>query len=71
MTYGTIGRRAEKRGGPAYYTSVLAVFMYEVSFSRFQMGRGAAVGVIMFLLTALIIGPYLIYSMRKVEDIRQ
>jgi len=59
------------RGGPAYYTSVLAVFMYEVSFSRFQMGRGAVVGVIMFLLAALIIGPYLIYSMRKVEDIRQ
>lgn len=59
------------RGGPAYFTSVLALFMYEVSFNRFQMGRGAAVGVILFLLAALIICPYLIYSMRKVEDIQQ
>jgi len=59
------------RGGPAYFTSVLALFMYEVSFNRFQMGRGAAVGVILFLLAAVVIGPYLIYSIRKVEAVRQ
>jgi len=59
------------RGGPAYFTSVLAVFMYEVSFNRFQMGQGAAVGVILFLLAAAVIGPYLIYSTRKVEAVRQ
>jgi ABC-type sugar transport system permease subunit len=57
-------------GGPGYASSVLAFFMYDTSFARGQFGRGAAIATVLFLVSALIIGPYLIYSVRKVEAIR-
>ena len=57
-------------GGPGYSSSVLAFFMYDTSFARGQFGRGAAIATILFLVSALIIGPYLLYSVRKVEAIR-
>ncbi len=58
-------------GKPAYYSSVLALFMYEASFNYFQMGKGAAIAIVLFLLAALIISPYLFYSMRKIENVRK
>ena len=57
-------------GGPGYSTEVLATQMYDVSFSRFQMGMGTTISVILFLITVLIILPYILYSNRKMEGIR-
>jgi len=58
-------------GGPAYFTTVLAVFMYDISFTRFQMGQGAATAIVLLLVSAVVITPYLLYSLQKVEGIRQ
>ena len=56
---------------PAYYSNVLAVLMYQVSFYRYHLGQGAAISVILFLLAVAIVSPYLAYTMRKIEGIRQ
>lgn len=58
-------------GGPAYYTTVLSVYMYDVAFRRFYLGQGSAIAIVLFVLAAVIISPYLLYSMRKLEEIRQ
>jgi len=47
------------RGGPANSTSVLANFMYIEAFNNYKMGYGAAIAVIMFLITAVFIFIYL------------
>jgi raffinose/stachyose/melibiose transport system permease protein len=58
-------------GGPAYFTTVLGVLMYDVAFRRFHMGQGATVAIILFILAAIIISPYMIYTSRKLEEIQQ
>ena len=47
------------RGGPANSTSVLANFMYIEAFNNYKMGYGAAIAVIMFLITSVSIFIYL------------
>lgn len=47
------------RGGPANSSSVLANFMYIESFNNYKMGYGAAISVIMFLISAVFIFIYL------------
>ena len=47
------------RGGPANSTSVLANFMYIEAFNNYKMGYGAAIAVIMFLITSVFIFIYL------------
>jgi len=47
------------RGGPANSTSVLANFMYIEAFNNYKMGYGAAIAVIMFIITAVFIFIYL------------
>jgi raffinose/stachyose/melibiose transport system permease protein len=56
---------------PSYFNNVLAVYMYKISFNVFKLGQGAAIAVILFLIAALILSPYLIYSNKKTEEIRQ
>jgi ABC-type sugar transport system permease subunit len=58
-------------GGPSYFTTVLGVLMYDVAFRRFHMGQGATVAIILFILAAVIISPYMIYTSRKLEEIQQ
>jgi ABC-type sugar transport system permease subunit len=58
-------------GGPSYFTTVLGVLMYDVAFRRFHMGQGATVAIILFILAAIIISPYMIYSTRRLEEIQQ
>ncbi len=58
-------------GGPAHYTSVLGIYMYDLTFEQFLMGQGAAAAIVLFVLSALIVGPYLVLSSRSVEEIRQ
>jgi len=47
------------RGGPANSSSVLANFMYIEAFNNYKMGYGAAIAVILFLISAVFIFIYL------------
>lgn len=52
-------------GGPGYATDVPATFMYAMSFSRGQIGLGAASATIMLATVAAIVVPYLYSELRK------
>lgn len=45
--------------------------MYSTSFARFQMGAGAAVAVLLFLVAAIVVMPYIFYMSGRMEDIRE
>lgn len=51
-------------GGPGRATELPATFMYSYSFTRNQMGIGAASAIIMLLMIAAVIIPYLYIEMR-------
>ncbi|HEX9370790.1 MAG TPA: sugar ABC transporter permease [Roseiflexaceae bacterium] len=51
-------------GGPGNATDVPGTFMYEITFKANQIARGAAVAIVMLLLVAVLIVPYLIYNAR-------
>lgn len=52
-------------GGPGYATDVPATFMYAMSFSRGQIGLGAASATIMLATVAAIVVPYLYSELRR------
>lgn len=52
-------------GGPGYATDVPATFMYAMSFSRGQIGLGAASATIMLVTVAAIVVPYLYSELRR------
>jgi ABC-type sugar transport system permease subunit len=47
------------RGGPANASSVLANFMYIEAFNNYKMGYGAAIAVVLFVLSMAFIFAYL------------
>ena len=51
-------------GGPAMATDVPGVYMFTATFRQDLFNRGAAIGTIMLLMVAIVIVPYLAYSMR-------
>ena len=51
-------------GGPGYATELPATFMYAHTFTRNQLGMGAASAVMMLLTVVAIIVPYLYSEMR-------
>lgn len=53
------------RGGPANASQVLATFMYVEAFNNYKMGYGAAIAVVLFLITAVFI---FIYLWRVMQD---
>ena len=53
------------RGGPYNRTSVLANFMYIESFNNYKMGYGAAISVILFLISLVFIIFYLNVVMKQ------
>lgn len=57
-------------GGPAYASDVLATQMFDVSFDRFDMGSGSAIAVMLLLISATIILPYIVYTTRRLERMR-
>lgn len=59
------------QGGPFESSYLLAVDMYETSFSRFQMGQGAAIAVVLLVLAAIVVMPYVYYMSNQVEEIRE
>lgn len=52
-------------GGPGYSTDVPATFMYAMSFSRGQIGLGAASATMMLATVAAIVVPYLYSELRS------
>jgi len=52
------------QGGPARSTDVPGIYMFEVSFRGDFFARGAAIGIVMLLMVALLIVPYLVYARR-------
>ena len=51
-------------GGPARSTDMPGIYMFEVSFRGDFFARGAAIGMVMLAMVALLIVPYLVYSRR-------
>lgn len=54
-------------GGPGRSTWLPSVFMYQYSFTRNEMAVGAASSVLMLLVTAAVILPYLLAALRRVR----
>ncbi|MGI9492850.1 MAG: carbohydrate ABC transporter permease, partial [Geminicoccaceae bacterium] len=55
-------------GGPGHATELPATFMYSYTFTRNQMGIGAASAVIMLMMIAAVIVPYLYAEIREGRD---
>ncbi len=51
--------------GPAFATDVPGINMFEITFRGNRYGEGAAIAVIMFIMVAVIIVPYLYNSLKK------
>ena len=51
-------------GGPGYATDLPATFMYAMSFTRGQLGLGAASATVMLATVAAIVVPYLYSELR-------
>jgi len=52
-------------GGPGYATDVPATFMYAMSFTRGQIGLGAASATVMLMTVAALVVPYLYSELRS------
>ncbi len=52
------------QGGPARATDMPGIFMFETTFRGDFFARGAAIGIVMLIMAALLIIPYLVYSRR-------
>lgn len=51
--------------GPGFVTDVPGIFMFETTFQGNHYAQGATISLIMFLMVALVIIPYLIFSLRQ------
>ena len=52
------------QGGPSRATDMPGIFMFEITFRGDFFARGAAIGIVMLIMVALLIVPYLAYSRR-------
>ena len=55
-------------GGPFHRSDTLAMLMYDVSFKRYRMGYGAAISVLLFLMTLAIVATYF-RELRKLDEL--
>jgi len=53
--------------GPRFATDFPGVFMFETTFTGNRYGEGAAISIVMLLMVAVVIVPYLFFALRK-ED---
>lgn len=51
--------------GPGFVTDVPGIFMFETTFQGNHYSQGAVISMIMLLMVAIVIIPYLIYSFRR------
>jgi ABC-type sugar transport system permease subunit len=52
-------------GGPGIRTDVLSIYMFAATFQQHLVSKGAALGVIIFLIAFILVIPYTIYALRK------
>lgn len=52
-------------GGPAYSTDVLAIYMYIATFRQHLVAVGAALSVVIFLLSIVIVIPYVKWAVKR------
>ncbi len=55
-------------GGPGNATDVPGIYMYEITFKANKIAEGAAVAMVMLVLVALVIVPYLVSNMRNAQE---
>jgi len=55
--------------GPGFATDVPAYFMWDITFRGNQFAQGAAVATVLLLMVAVLIIPYLIYSIRTEAEV--
>ena len=48
---------------------VPAIYMWQVTFDGYFFGRGAAIGILLLISVAVLIIPYLIYTLRTEAEI--
>jgi glucose/mannose transport system permease protein len=51
--------------GPGFVTDVPGIFMFETTFQGNHYAQGATISIIMLLMVAVVIVPYLIFSLRR------
>jgi len=51
--------------GPGFVTDVPGIFMFETTFQGNHYAQGAAISIIMLLMVAVVIVPYLVFSLRR------
>ena len=51
--------------GPAFVTDVPGIFMFETTFQGNHYAQGAAISIIMLLMVALVVVPYLVSALRE------
>jgi raffinose/stachyose/melibiose transport system permease protein len=56
------------KGGPVNSTNTMATYMYTFGFQRFQLGYGAAVSLVIFLLCFIFSVGYQRYVLRRDLD---
>src|SRR5699024_2226389 len=52
-------------GGPGTATEILNLYAYRISFTKLQLGYGAAIGTVLIVITALV--SWLVYRLRNAE----
>jgi len=52
-------------GGPGYATDMPGLYMYVASFRQDLVARGAAIATVLLVIVAVLIVPYLVWSMRR------
>lgn len=52
----------------SYVTKVLAIYMWQVIFDYQNFAKGAAIAIIILLLIAIVVIPYLIYVVKTEEQ---
>lgn len=55
--------------GPGFVTDVPGIFMFETTFQGNHYARGAAISIIMLVMVATVIIPYLVYSLRQETEL--
>jgi glucose/mannose transport system permease protein len=53
--------------GPAFATDTLAFYMFQSTFGAYRFSLGAAIGAFMIILSAFLVGPYLLSMRRETE----
>jgi glucose/mannose transport system permease protein len=55
--------------GPAFATDVPAFFMFDTTFRGNNFAQGAAVAILLLLLVAVLVVPYLVYTNRTEAEL--